>query len=136
MNKFVLTEYSLVRNSGNATFPQSQKSHYARTWCTLLLKSCQFFDHLIKNVRWSTIFYEKVLFSTQLSSHLMRKLLKNSEMVPSVHGVSICLFLQRCCCDLPCKPGYLVICIRIHGISIWEFAFHTSPKLWLFKPWR
>ena len=23
----------LVRNSVNATFPQSQKSHYARTWC-------------------------------------------------------------------------------------------------------
>ena len=30
-------------------------------------------------------YYEKVLFSTQLSHHLMRKLLKNSLMVSSVH---------------------------------------------------
>ena len=39
-----------------------------------LVKSCLFFYLLI--FIWQNFFYEKVLFITQLSSHLMRKLLK------------------------------------------------------------
>ena len=88
---------------------------------TLLLKAFQFFDSLIYNLcsPITNIFYENVLFTTQLSYHLIWKSLKNSWRY-LIFRVSVCSMQEHSQNHMLAMPWNCVHIAQNQTVKWWQ----------------